>query len=361
VGKGCIVRVIRRYLFRTIMAAIGLVMAVLLGLAGFIEFVTQLDDIGSGEYGILQALIYSLLKLPNLAHQMLPIAVLLGAMLGLGSLANNGELIVIRTAGVSMFRLAGAVMMTGVVMTLITLVLGEYVGPPLDNYARQFRAQAKHAGSGVATGKSAWIRDGDTFLNVSRLTDAFQLGGVYLYKIEPDGRLGAMGRADSADVDAANQWVLSNYEETQFVGDGVKTRRSRRSTQANNLSPDLIGLTVIRPDGLSGVELYRYVQYLQRNGLDATKYLVAFWSRISAAVAVTPMCVLALPFVFGRMRSSGAGARLVFGLLVGLAYFLASRGLADGGQIYGVDPVIVAWVPTAALALATLVAVARAR
>ncbi|TDJ43843.1 MAG: LPS export ABC transporter permease LptG [Gammaproteobacteria bacterium] len=354
-------RVIRRYLFRTIMAAIGLVMAVLLGLAGFIEFVTQLNDIGVGEYGIAQALLYSLLKLPNLSHQMLPMAVLLGAMLGLGSLANNGELMVIRTSGVSMFRLAGAVMMTGVVMTLVTLVLGEYVGPPLDNYARQFRAEAKHAGSGVATGKSVWIRDGDTFLNVSRFTDGLQLGGVYLYKIEPDGRLGAMGRADSAEVDAANQWVLSNYEETLFVDAGVKTRRSRRSIQANNLSPDLINLTVVRPEGLSGVELYRYVQYLRRNELDATKYMVAFWSRISAAFAVTPMCVLALPFVVGRMRSSGAGARMAVGLVVGLAYFLASRGLADGGQVYGVDPVIVAWMPTVALALVTLAALARAR
>ena len=251
--------------------------------------------------------------------------------------------------------------MTGVIMSLVTLLLGEYVGPPLDNYARQYRAQAKHADAGVATGKSAWIRDGDTFLNVSRLTDDFQLGGVFLYKINPDDSLAAIGRADSAGVDAANQWVLSNFEETIFVGDGVKTRRSRRSTQSNDLSPDLIGLTVVRPDSLSGFELYRYVQYLQRNELDATKYMVAFWSRISAAVAVTPMCVLALPFAFGRMRSSGAGARMLIGLFVGLAYFLASRGLADGGQVYGLDPVIVAWLPTGALTLATLIALARAR
>ncbi|MFQ5636052.1 MAG: LptF/LptG family permease, partial [Gammaproteobacteria bacterium] len=70
-------RVIRRYLFRAVVTATGLVLAVLLAVAVFIEFVTQLDDIGSGNYGILQAIIYSFLKLPNLAHQMLPMAVLM--------------------------------------------------------------------------------------------------------------------------------------------------------------------------------------------------------------------------------------------------------------------------------------------
>ncbi len=354
-------RVIRRYLFRAIVTATALVMAVLMGLAVFIEFVTQLDDIGTGEYGLPQAIIYSLLKLPNLAYQMLPMAVLLGSLLGLGALANHGELVIIRAAGVSTFRLARAVTMTGVILALLTLVLGEYVGPPLDNYARQYRAQAKHANEPVTTGKSAWIRDGNTYLNVSRLTDDFRLGGVYLYKLDPDGELEGVGRADSAGVDAANQWVLSNYAETSFYGNGVKTMQARRSTQANNLSPDLVSLTVVRPDGLSGVELWRYVQYLRRNELDASTYEVAFWSRFAAAVAVAPMCVLALPFVFGRMRTTGAGARTLVGLIIGLAYFLVARGLSDGGQVYGLDPLIVAWLPTGVLLMVTLIALARVR
>ncbi|MFW2405098.1 MAG: LptF/LptG family permease, partial [Gammaproteobacteria bacterium] len=78
-------RVIRRYLFRSIVTTTGLVMSVLMGLAVFLEFVTQLDDIGTGEYGLFQALIYSFLKLPNIAYQMLPMAVLLGSLLGLGA------------------------------------------------------------------------------------------------------------------------------------------------------------------------------------------------------------------------------------------------------------------------------------
>ncbi|MAF83243.1 MAG: LPS export ABC transporter permease LptG [Gammaproteobacteria bacterium] len=354
-------RVIRRYLFRSIIGTIALVLAVLLGLATFIEFVTQLDDIGTGSYGILQTLIYTLLKLPNIAYQVLPMAVLLGALLGLGGLANHGELIILRASGVSLIRLAGSVMWTGLALSLFALILGEYIGPRLDNYARQYRAAAKHTGQAVATGRSAWIRDGDTFLNVSRLTDDFRLGGIYLYRMDSAGQLVGVGRADSAGVDDADQWVLSNFAESQFVDNGVKTSKVRRLIKPNNLSSDLIGLTVVRPDSLTGQELFRYVRYLQRNELDTRRYEVAFWSRIAAAVAVTPMCVLALPFVFGRMRSSGAGAKMVVGLLVGLVYFLTSRGLADGGQVYELDPLLIAWLPTVALMAATGVAILRSR
>jgi len=355
------VKVIRRYLFRSIVGMIVLVLSVLLGLAAFVEFVTQLDDIGIGNYGIFETIIYVLLKLPRLANEMLPMAVLLGALLGLGALANHGELVILRASGVSVFRLARSVMWTGMVLSLCALILGEFVGPPLDNYARQYRTAAKHGGEAVATGQSAWIRDGDTFLNVSRLSDDFRLGGIYLYRLNPDGKLAGIGRADSAGIDDAKQWVLSNFEETRFVADGVQTNKVRRLTQPNNLSADLIGLTVVRPDSLTGTELLRYVRYLKRNDLDARRYEVAFWGRIAAAVAVTPMCVLALPFVFGRMRQSGSGARMVVGLIIGLAYFLASRGLADGGQVYDLDPIVVAWLPTVALTAATLVALLRSR
>lgn len=354
-------RILRRYMFREILSTTGLVMAVLLGLAVFIEFVTQLDDVGTGDYGIPQALLFALLKLPNLAHIMLPMAALLGALLGLGGLANHSELVVIRGAGVSQIRLAGAVMTTGVVLSLLALVLGENVGPPLENYARQFRAQAKHVDSGMAIGSSAWLRDGDTFLNISRQTDDDPLGGVYLYKMHSAGQLTSIARADSTSIGEANQLVLSNFAETAFVDQGVTSRQLERLSRSSNLNPDLIGLAVVRPSSLTGVALYRYVRYLRLNELDASRYEAAFWGRIANAVAVTPMCILALPFVFGRLQRSGAGARMIFGLIIGLAYFLASRGLADGGQVYGLNAVLVAWMPTTALAVVTVVALARTR
>ena len=126
---------------------------------------------------------------------MLPMAVLLGALLGLGSLANHSELVAMRAAGVSMRRLAMAVLVTGVILSLIALVLGEYIGPPVEHYARKFRTEAKLGRTGIATGTNAWMRDGDTIMNI-RLNDDFESSGVFLFKLDSVGGLAAMSRAD---------------------------------------------------------------------------------------------------------------------------------------------------------------------
>ena len=61
------------------------------------------------------------------------------------------------------------------------------------------------------------------------------------------------------------------------------------------------------------------------------------------------------------MRSAGTGARMVVGLVIGLGYFLAARSLADGGQVYALNSMLVAWLPTIVLCAVTVVAVTRSR
>jgi lipopolysaccharide export system permease protein len=354
-------KIIRGYLGRAVIGTSALVMAVLLALGGFIEFVGQLDDIGTGGYGVPEGLIYTLLKIPDMAFIMMPMTVLLGGLLGLGALANGSEMIALRASGVSLAAMARSLLVTGLGLALLGLVLGEYLSPPLERYSRQYRTFAMHGPSGVATGESAWVRDGSVIMNMSRLGDPSRFGGVYLFRLAPGNRLSGIARADSAGLDESKRWTLNNYAGSTFMEQGVVTRRERRSTEVGGLNPELLGLTVVRPEALDGVALWRYSRYLRENELDAHRYEVAFWSRVAAAFAIAPMCVLALPFAFGQMRRAGTSARMVIGVFIGLAYFLFSRGLADGSEVYNLNPVLVGWLPTILLGLATLMALARAR
>lgn len=354
-------KIIRGYLSRAIVATSAIVMAVLLALGTFIEFVGQLDDIGTGNYGIPEGLVYAMLKIPEMAFILLPMTILLGGLLGLGALANGSELIAIRAAGVSLAAVSRSVLITGLGLALLGLILGTYLAPPLERYSRQYRTFAMHGPSGVATGESAWVRDGNVIMNMSRLGDPSRFGGVYLFRLEPGNRLTGIARADSAGLDESRQWTLNNYAGTTFTADGVITRRARRSAEVGGLNPELLGLTVVRPEALDGIALWRYIRYLRANELDSHRYEVAFWSRVAAAFAIAPMCVLALPFAFGQMRRTGTGARMLIGIGIGLAYFLFSRGLADGSEVYNLNPLLVGWLPTLMLVVATFIALARAR
>ena len=83
------------------------------------------------------------MELPQLAVEMLPVAVLIGSLLGLGALAANSEIIVMRSAGLSIRKLSGMVAVTGFVLLTITALIGEFIGPPLDYFARNMRLEAR--------------------------------------------------------------------------------------------------------------------------------------------------------------------------------------------------------------------------
>ncbi|MSR07990.1 MAG: LPS export ABC transporter permease LptG [Gammaproteobacteria bacterium] len=360
-AAGATVRILTGYVFRTILGTTGLVLAVLLSLASFIKFIGQLDDIGVGDYGLLNAIGWVLLQLPTIVAQMLPIAALLGALLGLGSLASRSELIVLRAAGVSPRGLARSVLATGIVLAVAGLAISLYLAPPLERYARQQRELAKFGQAGISAGESAWIRDPTTILNVIPPSEENPGGNVYVFRLGENDVLEAIGRAESVRADPDKRWFLRNYAQTRFSPAATEISLQPEALALEGVNPDLLGLTVVREATMSGATLWRYMQYLKRSGLDARSYEVAFWSRIASLVAVPLMCILAVPFVLGPLRSGGGGSRMLAGLGIGLAWFLLSRTLADGGVVWNLNPVLIAWLPAALLALVTLVVLSRTR
>jgi lipopolysaccharide export system permease protein len=358
---GAGVRILRGYLFRTILGTTGLVLGVLLSLGAFIEFVGQLDDIGVGDYGLFDALGWVLLQMPTIVAQLLPIAALLGALLGLGSLASRSELIVLGAAGVSPRGLARAVLVTGLVLALAGVVISLYLAPPLERFSRQQRELAKYGQAGVSAGGSAWIRDRTTILNVVPPTEDNPAGNVYVFRFGDAGELTAIGRAESVHAEPDKRWFLRNYAESRFTPTAIQTSLTPRSLALEGINPELLGLTVVREETMTGSVLWRYVQYLKSSGLESRKFEVAFWSRIASVFAVPLMCILAVPFVLGPLRSGGSGLRMLAGLGIGLTWFLISRTLSDGGAVWNLNPVVVAWLPTVLLAAATTVVLSRTR
>jgi lipopolysaccharide export system permease protein len=327
-----------------------------------VELVGQMNDVGTGDYDLQAALTFVTLRVPRTIFSTLPIAALIGGLLSLGNLAVHRELVVMRASGVSSWQLLSAVGLAGFVLAVLMVLLGESLAPSLGAYASEMRTQAMHEDIAVAKGQATWLRDGDRILSLRRQAgDLGYGGGVLMFDVGPDRMLKQVARADSADLDAANRWVLANYAETVFEENGVVVRTERESTDAYDLNPDLLELSIVREDLLDTPSLQRYIRYLEANDLDAHRYLVAYWSRIASVVSVVLMTILALPFVFGSLRSAGTGARLVVGLVIGLSYYVLGEVLTSGGEVYGLPPLVIAFAPSALLLFVTGVAVTRIR
>jgi len=349
--------ILSQYIMRTIIASTAMVLVVLLALAGLFELIAELDDI-QGNYGTAQAILYTLLRLPNLAFEMLPIAVLIGSLLGLGALAGNSEIIVMRSAGLSVAEMSGMVALSGAVLLIFTGLLGEFIGPSLEFYARNMRVEARYQQDDERLGNEAWVKDGEVYLHLERVNPDFEFGSLYMFKLDGD-RLASVAVAENSGIDSNDNWILENLRETEFRSDGVQVTQTSRSIESFEVDSGLLGSSLAKPLSLSARELLTYIDYLERNSLDATKYETEFWFRISRTSTILIMPILALAFVFGSLRSGGAGGRLMIGVVIGLAYYLASETLANSGQVFDLNPLIVTWVPSVTLAAITAFALSR--
>jgi len=350
-----------RYIVVSILKSVALVVVVLLGIFSLVEFVGQLDDVGTANFQMTDALIYVAFRVPRLTFLMLPAAALLGALLSLGNLAVHRELVVMSVSGVSRLRLLGAVAIAGLILSIIMAMLGDSFAPSLDAYGRQLRSQAMLDGSALANSRAVWLKEGDSIFSFRREPNSLAFGSLYLFELNGPYALTQIARADSAEIDSGSRWLLANYAETVFADTGVATNVERATIRDYGLTPELLGLSEIRHDLLSTENLKRYIAYLQDNDLDANRYLTAYWARMADIASALLMTMLALPFVFGGLRTAGAGARLIVGLMIGLGYYVATRVLANGVEVFDLDPFVVAWVPSGLLLIVTAIALSRVR
>ena len=352
--------ILSQYLMRTIVASTALVLAVLLALAGLFEFIAELEDI-QNDYQAPQAVLYALLRLPILGFEMMPVSALIGSLLGLGALAANSEIIVMRSAGLSVGKLSKMVATTGFVLLVVTALLGEYIGPPLDYFARDMRTESRSGQEEERVGNATWVRDGPAYLHLERVSSEFEFGSLYIYRFDDANRLRSIAQADNAGIDQDDQWRLENFRETQFANDGVQVVQSSLTMESFDVNAELLGNALAKPSSLSLRGLMSYIDYQKRNALDSRIFETELWYRVSRTFSVMVMPILALAFVFGSLRAGGTGARLLTGVVIGLAYYLASEMLANSGTVFNLNAALIAWLPTLVLVAVTVFALSRIR
>ena len=339
------------YIFKNILQSVLVVLFIFLALLGFIEFIAQADDIGTGNYGLNQAIQYSLLKLPSAIFQLMPIIILIGSLLALGDMSKNSELLVLLTSGVSLQRMCVSVFFSGMVLCILTVSIGEYISPKMERYADQYRTINKYQYSRLGNTGGIWLREGDKIININLLNENKSFGNVSIYQLAENNKLSKISRASSAGIDDFNQWILSNLSETVFNNDGINDNYSRYKIEKTKLNRDLVNLTIVKSENLNIVELYRFISYLDGNELDSSPYRMVFHSRIASLLAIPIMCLLALPFSLGFLRKKGIGYRIILGVMIGLVYFLVQQTLAESAAVYNFEPFLVGWSPTLLLTI----------
>ena len=348
------------YLAKTVITGTLSTIVVLMVLSGFMTFVSQLHNVGVGHYTISTAVIYTASTLPEWASDIFPAATLIGTLMALGALAQGNELVVLRATGISTARLARALLLGGVLLLIIFAILAEYIAPPTKRYAESERALALYHETALLGPFGLWARDGNLIVNVARLGRHRSFEGIHVFRIRkpPHQGLSAIGYAARAAYHNRH-WRLEDLKETRFGKDKLTLQHHAHARWPQLLSPALFKVLVVDPGNLSSFGLWEYIHYLHRNHLSAEQYEVAFWKKIADFCSIPLMIIFSLPFLFGSVRSHRFGYRLFIGVATGLLYYFLGNVVANMGDAFRLEPVLIAFGPLAVFMAITSVLIYR--
>jgi len=330
-------KILERYLFKTVISSALMFMLIILALNGFISLADSFKYVGRGTFESIDAFYYTFLTLPRRLYQIFPFSVLMGAMMGLGTLNSHHELVAIRAAGISISRVIFSVMKAAFILACFLFLLGEYIVPVTEKMAANHWAVQTLGAPSAVSEDVIWVRDANNFIKIQTITSDKTLGKVNIYTFSEDKKLNIITLAEQAHYDGKD-WILKGIEQIFITEKKVHSTYIEQARWPTLLDLELVDVIISNLEYLSVSGLYRYSSYLDANNLDSSQYWLAFWNKLTQPFTIAAMLLLSVPFAFSSSRASNAGSRLMIGIFIGIAFTISNKISAQFGLVYGFSP-----------------------
>lgn len=323
-------------------------------------YLGEIEDVKAG-YSFVDALTFILWQSPRFLYELLPMAALVGAVVGLGALANNSELTVMRAAGISLFRLVTWVVQSAMILIVLALLLNQFV-LPLTN-ARATYIKTPDEITRVGQVKGYWTRSRHQVVYVDYANESGRLSDVTLWQLDDSARIRTLTSAASGHyLTDKKRWQLTDST-TIYVTEQGETSRQREAKKEVSLplNPKMIYMLTRPAEDLSLTQLYRYNRDMCALGKVSNTHRLVFWQKVLAPFSVISLVLIACSFVFGSLRQQSMGLRLVVALMVGIGFSYIQDLAGFMSLAYKMSPVWFVLLPIILSALLGIILLKRKR
>lgn len=329
------------------------VLLALLGLTALMQIIDLLDSTGTlfaaGE-GVTGMAVYALWRLPTIAEQVLPMSVLAGTLISLFVLVRHNEIIAMRAAGVTSYRVLACALPVALVATALQFVLVNRVTPWAEP---RFAAwwEAVETTARVAEGKPAesggearvWMRAGDTVIAAAREDgDRTGLRDLTIIDLDDGGAMQRRIEARSArHEDGA--WTLHGVRDIRAQDGRFSVTRTATAAWPAPVPPDEVLSVVAAPRSLSIGRLANVLRGTTPAAASDAYYRTTLHHSFALLLTAPLMVLLSVPAAFGSARHGGAGRGLLLGALLGFGSLAADGVLTAMGEVGLLPPLLAAW------------------
>jgi lipopolysaccharide export system permease protein len=343
------------YISRQFVGAVVAMLLALTGLVSLFDFIELLRrSVGKPEATLALVTEVASLRMPYIAMEILPFAVLVGGILCFWRLTRSSELIVARAAGVSAWQFLAA----PVACAFLLGAIATFAVSPLSSVMFARAEALEHARLSTGGGPLDHGLDphGVAILHASAVAlsgKTLDAKGVSVFRLDAADRLLSRIEVASAVLEGGD-WTLRD----------AITLRPDQPPQASGTVRLPTDLTVARvqesfasPDTLSVWELPGFIRLLKRSGFSTVRHRLHYQALLALPVLAATMALVAAGFSMRPTRRGGVARMIGGGVAAGFALFMISKLAEEFGQSAAVPVMLAAWAPTASglmLALALL-------
>ncbi len=336
-------RIVAKHVTKTTALAMLGTTLVLAGLQVLFTYLGELGSLKEG-YGALDALKYVLWGAPTYLYEILPISALIGAVLGLGALASNSELIIMRAAGISLWSIVGWVVRSALILVALSFALSEWVTPYTNEQAES--AKKHHQVADLGSVRGYWTREGQRFIYIDYANSSGQLKNIQVLDLDSNYNMRGVTTAEQGNFVKDGAWTLENVYRTDVLPNGnAVLEQSDKQPLAMALQPKYVHMVTIDPDKLSPSQLISFTSYMHEYSQVPKTYQLAFWQKLASPFALIALVVIACSFIFGPLRQQSMGFRLVIALFTGLGFYYLQDFLGYASLVYSPSPAWFVFLP----------------
>lgn len=369
--------VLSRYVkLNALLAIIGAVIG-LWALQIIFSYLSELDSLDDS-YTMGEAIKYIFYRSPYFLEQFTPTGALLGAVVGLGLLANKSELVVMRAAGISVYRIVGWVLQPALIFVLLALLINQFVLPYSNQLAKEINDEDSI--SLVTSVRGYWTvqprfesskdgstkPDGSDILYIDYADVQGNIGEVKRWHLNNNGNLQTAVHAEGGQYigreptnTASNQpseqyrydWQLNNMTKL-MINQGFESSQaiSPSDTLSLPFAPESVYLLTRKAEDLSLTQLYEHRQFMRQQGTRSLSHELAFWQKLLSPFSILSLVIVACSFVFGSLRTHSLGLRIVVALLFGLLFSYLQDLVGFVSLATGFSPLLMVLLPIIASA-----------
>ncbi len=326
------------YLLKRFLYGIFISLIVLTSIDVFFSFTAELKYLNQGTYDIATLSKYILLNLPKSITIMFPYAMLIGAMLSLGTMASDYEFVAMQSAGISISKIISFILIQSFLVSVVFYTLSDQLIPQYSSKAENKKNIALNKKI-IFQRNGIWFKDKQSFIRINEIYSQNTLKVITKYDYNKNNELTTIHRIKEAINDGKN-WILRGVEEINISKIPVTKKIHDELILDVFIDKNLIMIKTDKSESLSLSDVIKNISYLEENNLDSDIQKKIFWEKIFQPFSAVIMLFLALPFIFGKLRSTQTSKRIIVGVFIGIGFFIISSILPNLGMILGLNPFI---------------------